>query len=131
MAIKKDKRHFNYVSQVFAHITWDILKRFVSFRKCLGTDTPQTSIFPTPERTKSSSENCYTDLRFAVNKDERHFNYVFQVFVYIALVMYKMFVSFRKCLGTNTSRASPFTTPEHQNPALKPQNGGMLGCKNG
>ena len=59
-----------------------------------------------------------------------------------------MFVSFRKCLGTDTPRTSPFTTPEHTsasyetlkrryvrlsqnagNPAQKPQNGGTLGCK--
>ena len=49
-----------------------------------------------------------------MNKDDRHFNYDFQVFVYITLVIYKVFVSFRKYHGTNTPRTSPFTTPERQ-----------------
>ena len=58
LAVKKDERHFNYVFQVFAHITWDIVKRFVSFRKCLDTDTPRTSIFPIPKHQKSCSETA-------------------------------------------------------------------------
>ena len=33
-------------------------KMFVSFRKCLGTDTPQTSLFTTPESPKSWSETA-------------------------------------------------------------------------
>ena len=47
-----------------------------------------------------------------IKMDERHFNCDFQVFAYIAWVIYKMFISFRKYLGIDTPRTSPFTTPE-------------------
>ena len=62
-----------------------------------------------------------------MKKDENHFNYDFQVFVYIALVIHDMFASFRKCLGTDTPRTSPFTAPEVSKIDLKPLNRGMLG----
>ena len=137
-------------------------KIFLSFRKCLGTDTIQTCLFTTKECQKSSSEapktkhytvkrmsatsimtsKCFYTLHqlyirclyhsgsslvtipheqvrlppqntrnpaleprnggtLGCKMDVGHFNYDFQVFVYIALVIYKMLVSFRKCLGTD------------------------------
>ena len=56
MAFIIDEWHFNYVYQVFAHIIWDILKIFVSFRNSHGTDTPQTSPFTTLECPNSCSD---------------------------------------------------------------------------
>ena len=109
-AVKKDERPFNYDFKVFVYILLVMYKVFVSFRKCLGTNTPQTSPFTTPDCQKSSSE---TPKRRYVGLYKR-MSPTSIVFVYITLVIYKVFVSFRKCLGTNTPWTSLFTTPEHQ-----------------
>ena len=56
LAINTDERHSNYVSQVFAHIMWDIYKMFVSFKNVLGTNTSRTDHLPGPKEPKSCSE---------------------------------------------------------------------------
>ena len=45
-----------------------------------------------------------------IEMDVRPLNYSFQVFGHIAWDTYKMFVSFRNGLGTDTPQMSPFTT---------------------
>ena len=50
LGLKTDVRNLNFVFHVFAQITWDVLKMFVSFRICLGSDTPRMSPLSTPER---------------------------------------------------------------------------------
>ena len=81
----------------------------VSFRKCLGTDTPTNKTV--------SQENVLHLALIPLNggaihckRNERQFNYDFQVFSNISLVICKMFVSFRKCLGTDTPQIRLFPT---------------------
>ena len=113
LAVKKDERHFNYVFQVFTHVALVMYKMFVQCRKCLGTDTQRTSPFTTPERQMLALKPRNRGT-LGCKKDERHFNNDFQVFEYIELVIHKVFISFRKCLGTDTPWTSQFTTPERQ-----------------
>ena len=54
--IKKDEQLLNFLFQVFTHITWDKQNMFVSFRKYLDTDTPQTIPFVTPKHPTSCSK---------------------------------------------------------------------------
>ena len=42
-----------------------------------------------------------------------------------------MFVSLRKCLGTDTPQTSTFTTHTPKNQAMESRNGSMLCCKKG
>ena len=86
---------------------------FVSFRKCLGTDKPRMTPFTTPDRQHPALKPQNRG-KLGCKKIERHFNYDFQVSAYIELSLYKMPVSFRKCLGTDTPLTSPFTIPEQQ-----------------
>ena len=61
---------------------------FVSFKKCFGTDTLQTSPFTTTDRQKSSSETSkWRYVRLSKKKEERCFNYDLQVFIYNTLVI--------------------------------------------
>ena len=45
--------HFNCDFQVFAHIAWVKYKMFVSFKMCLGTDTPYEQVVLPPKNTQS------------------------------------------------------------------------------
>ena len=82
-----------------------------------------------PKNTQNLSLKTLNVDILGYKKNERHFNCDFQVFAYIILVMYKMFVLFRKCLGTDTPRKNLFTTPEHPNLALRLLTGGTVGYR--
>ena len=75
---------------------------------------PHERVRLSPQNVEKQSRKPQNGGTLGYKKDELHFNYDFQVFAYIELVIYKMFVSFRKCLGTDTTRTSPFTTPKQQ-----------------
>ena len=160
-----DERHLSFDFQVFVRTTCDTYKIFVSFRKCLGTDTSWTSPLTTPELPKFCSKtaeprylhlamkkdersfslpsicthhmeyikdiyiiqeapwywystteyvdhprtpktllwNRWTEIHLAMKKDEWHLNYDFQIFAPITWDIQKIFVSFRKCYGTDSS----------------------------
>ena len=89
----------------------DVYKMFVSFRKCIGTDTPQISLFTTPECHYVLLCNLLNGDTFGCKKGWASFKFDFQVFAHIPWDELNMFVSFRKCLGTDTPGTSPFTTP--------------------
>ena len=91
----------------------------VSFRKCFGTDTPRTSPLTTPERVKSCSETAdhsYVWLEYStyvwIWKRWATLKLCLPSIAHITFHVKKMFISFRKCLGADTPRTSPLTTPE-------------------
>ena len=82
-----------------------------------------------PRKPKILLWNLQNEGTFGSEKDVVPLNYGSQVFVHITWYIYKMFVSFRNVLGTDTSRTSPFTNQESKNLALKPLHGGTFGYK--
>ena len=89
------------------------------------------SPFATPER-KNLALKSLNGGTFGYEKDEHHFNYVFQLHAHMIWDIWKMPVSFNKCLGTDALRTSPLTSPQNaQNLAMKSLTGGTFGYKKG
>ena len=104
---------------------------FVSLRKCLGTDTTQTSLFTTPTAQNLALKPLNGGL-FGCKNDERHFNYILQVFAHIVWNIHKRYLYDSGSILVLILHKQVRLPPQNaQNLALKPLNRGALDCKQG